>query len=287
MDEKYNDIIAQFRAAGKDDNFIYNVLVNDYRINMNPNTARAVLGMASEENKKKEDSTFVFAQDPTNPSSVISSSGESKEPSPTEPEPSLQADGESQLFMSLEDMFYDPEADEQSFMYNAMDFFGDMRRAASEGFETGQMTTETTVAGFGGELSDTNMDQLVGMLSDRQSGIGMSDEARALNEKMKDMSSWEKMKLFSSNQAAVETIVNSFAQQAGAIFGLERSAIASGLAGAAVSAAAGAATGGGIGAVAGAGVGAAPGAAVGGILGFFPGFMGGVGASVEANNVIT
>ena len=53
MEDKYNDIIARFRAAGKDDEFIYNVLVNDHRINMNPSTARSVLGMASEESKKR------------------------------------------------------------------------------------------------------------------------------------------------------------------------------------------------------------------------------------------
>ena len=86
--------------------------------------------------------------------------------------------------MSLEDVFYDPEAEEQSFMYNAMDFLGDLRRSFSEGFEAGRMTTETTVAGFTGDLGEENMGQLVGMLRDRQQGVGMSEEARKLNEKM-------------------------------------------------------------------------------------------------------
>ena len=53
------------------------------------------------------------------------------------------------------------------------------------------------------------MGQLVGMLRDRQQGVGMSEEARKLNEKMEGLGTWEKMKLFSFNQAAIETIVNS------------------------------------------------------------------------------
>ena len=60
MEDKYNDIIARFRAAGKDDEFIYNVLVNDHRINMNPSTARSVLGMASEESAKKKRTQLSF-----------------------------------------------------------------------------------------------------------------------------------------------------------------------------------------------------------------------------------
>ena len=56
--------------------------------------------------------------------------------------------------MSLEDVFYDPEAEEQSFMYNAMDFLGDLEDPSLKALKTGRMTTETTVAGFTGDLGE-------------------------------------------------------------------------------------------------------------------------------------
>lgn len=269
------EIINSLRAQGRSDDYIINALVYSPSYNMDVNTARSIVGSTTSQGSNSSST-------PRSSFTVQSIDAETAL-QPLEEETQEQdedyEEGETDIwFDAVEDAFKDVPL-----LGDFADWTGDMIRSFKGGRVEAGASTEllSSAFGFGDDEDYAEIANRIAMTED----VGMSDEAKELEEKLKGVEgSFERLAIRAQYKAAnMELISRSLGSMIGTLgegAGLTSAAtfgLATGAAYSAVGAAGGSVV---------PGAGTAAGGGLGFLTGFGKGAMGGITAAVEAQSVV-